>query len=186
MTYAPGHEMVTEPVRWQMEVLEVVPRPDAGVVGYAMRGHPLDVAACSPLATPQEYVFLQVNENRFYRAGIAVLPALKNPAASLEGLLVDAQAVLDFPLVPEKRFCDPAMAREDALYCWYVCGETTFPWPPGGSMQQAVPSYQLCYQTNADSTVLTFTPGMGYTALHYQHHGSPCTVDLTLVEYFSP
>lgn len=177
-----GTEVKEKSMIWRMEVLDKVER--GPIVGYAMHGHPSDLAWYEEDRQPSEYAIIQVGENnRYYRTELSALDRMRDENDNLSDLVHDSSLFLDLPLVPNKRFCNEAnIARVDGWYCWIVqSGEPAlFP-----DYAQGVPEleYTLRFQTLPDHTIVKFVPGIGISGYQYVHHGTVSEVNVWLVEF---
>lgn len=166
-----------------MEVIETVKRD--GVVGYALKGHPSDLAWYEEGKPPSEYAIIQL-DNRLYRADMAILKRLKDRSDTLQNLVRSDQIIFDFPLAPDKKFCEPEhIDRADSMYCWIVGQDPqTLSWQIDGiPSSKTILEYTLSMATLPDHSVTYFAPGVGITRYVYVHHGTISEVDVRLVEY---
>jgi hypothetical protein len=175
-------------VSWRTEVRKLVEHPAAKARVASIYGYPSDLDWTE--GRPDiEYRPLVESAGRFYLLSADTLPAtlkrLDDPADNLGGLLSADDLVLEWPLGPGWRFCDPkGIVRTDQLYCWFVENVTpsTLKKMPG---VKNVPrdEYQLSYKTNPDQVDVSFVPDVGITHYEYHHHGSIADTTLTLVEF---
>lgn len=169
---------------WKMEVTEVVDRDQ--VVGYAMKGHPHDLAWYQEGRERTDYAIIRAGATRFYRTDIETLERLRDESDALIDLVQESQVFLDIPLVVGKRFCETyQMTRYDGGYCWVVGQEERVELEGirGIPSPGAVSKYNVYFFTNPDHVIVEFVPGIGIVHYIYVHHGTVSEVDVTLVEY---
>ena len=173
---------------WKMQVVDKIERGD-GIVGYVMRGHPLDLAFYTVDKQPSEYLFI-AKGNRVYQITLISnepVDRLKNKANALDDLMSDETLVLDLPLAAGKKF-GPAqfVANADGMNIWMVADAKpmTLSGIKGISAASAT-EYAIDFKTNPDRQTVFYVPGIGITRLTYHHNGTLSEVDVKLVE-FSP
>ncbi len=182
--WAAGREVRQKDLTWKMDVIDTVDRGD--VVGYALRGHPSDLAWYDEGKPPSEYAIVQFGQNKFYRTDIKVLERLKDPYDSLDQLVYEGQLILDFPLVPGKRFCEPEyINRTDGNYCWLVGQDAqVISWHVDGILaSETISEHALYFVTVPDHTIIHFAPSIGITRYEYVHHGTVSEAIVKLIEY---
>jgi len=170
---------------WKMEVVEMVERGE--IVGYALRGHPSDLAWYEEGKQRSEYVIVQFGPDKFYKTDdLKALQRLKDETDSLNGLAHEAQLILDFPLLPGKRFGElEQVNRTDGRYCWVVEQDKRILSKRinGVPSSEMIPEYTLHFVTLPDHVIVDFAPGVGITRYEYVHHGTVSEVNVKLVEY---
>jgi hypothetical protein len=174
---------------------------------YMMDGHPADAAWFKPptgakgiVDVPPSRYGLLVLDHRVYRLDkkrAEALLASMNTGTAKPGEVVGMDdEVLDFPLLPGKRFGNPdGLMRDDGRYCWNVdekVGENAPLGWEGQTQPPAVPplkstfatTARLRYRTLPDDEAVGFTPGVGITEYAYSHHGTVGEARLRLTGYW--
>jgi hypothetical protein len=179
-----GEQVKEKTLSWKMEVIEVIKREP--VVGYVMQGHPLDLAWYKEDRKPSDYVIIHLKPDKFYMASTKVLSRLKDVNDSLSKLVTEGQLFLEFPLLPQKKFCAAEeITRLDGMYCWGVGGEekVLLRGIKGITSTEPMAMYTLYFATMPDHEIVHFVPTIGFTHFEYVHHGTVSEVDMQLVEY---
>jgi hypothetical protein len=179
-----GGKVEEKTLTWKMEVLEKVERYP--ITGYALRGHPSDLAWYEDGKERSDYAIIQVGPNKFYKTSAEKLQRLKDDADSCYDLVQESELMLDLPLFPEKRFgITEQITRIDGRYCWGVGQEkkVALSGIKGVSFSEETTAYTLYFFTLPDHVRLEFVPGIGITQYEYGHHGTVSVVDVKLVEY---
>ena len=179
-----GGEVMEKTPAWKMEVIEKVEY--GHVTGYAMRGHPSDLAWYEDGKERSDYAIIQVGPNRFYETDIEKLQRLRDKTDSLQDLVHDSQLFLDSPLFPGKRFCEARQIARFNGYCWIVSQvkEVTLGDIEGIPSPITVPEYTLRYMGLPGHVFFQFAPSIGITQYVYGHHGTVSDVDVRLIEYY--
>jgi hypothetical protein len=171
---------------WTMHVVDKIERGD-GIVGYVMKGHPLDLAFYTEDKEPSETLYI-ARANQVYQIALISddpIHRVNNESDSLADMLTDEQLVLDVPLAPGKKF-GPAqfVARSDEMYVWVVTDArpTTLSGIKGITPTSAT-EYTLDFKTIPDRQTVYFVPDIGITRFTYVHHGTVSEVDVALIEY---
>jgi len=167
-----------------MEVIEVIKREP--VVGYVMQGHPLDLAWYEEKRKPSDYVIIRLKPDKFYMTSTKVINRLRDGNDSLSGLVTEGQLFLEFPLLPQKKFCATEnITRLDGMYCWDVGGgeKILLSGVRGIVSTELMTMYTLYFATLPDHEIVHFVPTVGFTHFEYVHHGTVSEVDMQLVEY---
>ena len=167
---------------WKMQVVDKIERSD-GIVGYVMKGHPLDLAFYTEGKEPSETLYI-ARANQVYQITLISdepINRVKNESDALADMLTDELLVLDFPLAPGKKF---GPARPDEMYVWVVTDArpTTLSGIEGITPTQAT-EYTLEFKTMPDCQTVYFVPTIGITRFTYVHHGTVSEVDVKLIEY---
>jgi hypothetical protein len=171
---------------WKMQVVDKIERGD-GIVGYVMKGHPLDLAFYTADKKPSDYLYI-AKANRVYQITLIFtepINRLKNSSDALADMLTDETLVLDLPLAPNKKFGPaPFVASPDGLNVWVVAAAkpTTLSGIKGITPTNAT-EYALDFKTTADRQTVYFVPNTGIARLTYVHHGTVSEVDVQLIEY---
>ena len=182
-----GTDQVAEaPITWRTEIRRVIPHGDFS--GIVISGFPFDSAWADDHATPSDSLLVEskgrfhfIGDQRFQQA----VQRMEQPSDSLDGLFSDDDLILEWPLTPGQKFCDPAgMARDDGQYCWFVSSQEKIALPAAiGAGNRDRDELVLQYRTNPDDTRFVFVPGVGITKFAYHHHGTVADTDLELVEF---
>lgn len=171
---------------WKMQVVDKIERRD-GVVGYVMKGHPLDLAFYAADKKQSDYLYLAKANRVFQITLIDTTPIdrVKNPSDNLADLLNDETLVLDFPLAANKKF-GPAqfVTNTNSMNVWLVSEAKVTPLTgiKGVTPAQAT-EYTLDFKTNPDRQSVYFVPNVGITRFVYHHNGTLSDVDVKLIEY---
>ena len=170
---------------WKMEVVETI--KSGSIIGYAMKGHPSDLAWYEEGKERSDYAIIQVGPSRFYKADIEVIDRLKDETDSAVDLVHESQQFLDIPLLPGKRFCEvEQITRTDGKYCWIVHEEEKVVLEGiTGIPSETKSAYMLTFATLPDHIIIQFVPGVGITQYMYIHHGTVSEVDVKLIEHYS-
>ena len=84
-----GRNVMQKDLTWKMEVVEMVERGEIG--GYALRGHPSDLAWYEEGKQRSEYVIVPFGPDKFYKTDdLKALQRLKDETDSLNGLVHEA------------------------------------------------------------------------------------------------
>jgi hypothetical protein len=178
-------EVKQETLTWRMEVIEATAR-EGVVAGYALRGHPSDLAWYEEGREPSVYAIVQVGVDRFYKTSIDALERIRDEGDSLGALIHEGELFLELPLFTGKRFCEAEyISRLDGWYCWVVgpMEEVTLEGVVGASSLGTVSAYSVRSFTLPDHVIVEFVPGVGITRYEYVHHGTVSEVDVRLIEY---
>lgn len=74
--------------------------------------------------------------------------------------------------------------REDGWYCWHVEAVRAHRLSlKSGPPNRDVTSYVIAYRTNPDHQLLELTPGIGFTQLEYEHHGTVGEEKVRLIDF---
>lgn len=171
---------------WKMQIADRIERGD-GIVGYVMKGHPLDLAFYDATKQPSDYLYL-ARANRVYQIAlidIKPIDRIKNQGDALADLLTDENLVFDFPLSLNKRF-GPAqfVAEPSGMNAWVVAEArpTTLNGIKGITPANAT-EFTLDFKTNPDRQSVSVVPNIGIMRFVYHHNGTLSDVDVKLIEY---
>ncbi len=171
---------------WKMQVVDKIERRD-GIVGYVMRGHPLDLAFYEDGKKPSDYMYL-AKGNRVYQVTLVSdepVNRVKNANDPLTDLLIDELLVLDLPLAPNKKF-GPAqfVSGSNEMNVWVVTGSKAAALSGiKGVTATSGTEYALTLKTNPDHQTVYYVPGVGITHFTYAHNGTVSEVDVKLTEF---
>ncbi|MBM3128686.1 MAG: hypothetical protein FJ009_08700 [Chloroflexi bacterium] len=186
VTWAAQGNAQQKTLTWKIEVVDKIERGD-GVVGYVMRGHPLDLAFYAEGKPPSDYLYL-ARANRVYQISLldaAPINRVKNANDALTDWLSDDNLVFDFPLAADQKF-GPAqfIANPNGMYTWIVAdAKTTSLTGVKGLAPTNAIEYALDFKTNPDRQTVYFVPNVGITRFVYHHNGTLSEVDVKLVEF---
>ncbi len=173
-------------VTWKMQIVEEIERED-GIVAYALKGHPRDLAFYTADKQPGDYLYL-ARANQVYLVTVRdakLVDRVKDKNDALADLLTDANLAFDFPLTVNKTYGSLSLvARQDAWYVWIVSGAKPTPLTGIHGVTPAnATEYTLELKTNPDRQSVYFVPNVGITRFVYHHNGTLSDVDVKLIEY---
>ncbi len=181
-----GDRVESKDVTWKMEVVEETPPYFSGeVVGFRMKGHPMDLAWYSEDKTPSDYAIIRVGLNRYYKTDVKALERLSKQGDGWHGLVSENQLFLDLPLHAGKRLGATAqICRNDNRYYWSVGAARPVTHAIAGvAPGQIVREYSVAMVTGPDRVEMRFAPGIGITGYKYGHHGTVSSADVRLIEF---
>jgi hypothetical protein len=185
-TRAGSDEVNEAQIRWRTEVRRVVVH--GAIRGIVISGFPFDLAWSDDQPKLSDSLLVE-SDGKFYLIGGEQFPGavrrLDQVSDSLEGLLLEKDIVLEWPLRTRRKYCEPeGMSRPDQRYCWIVASRQKGPLPHvAGVSNGDRDQFGLEYWTNPDHIRFTFVPDVGITAYEYHHHGTVADTELRLVEF---
>lgn len=175
-----------ETLTWKTQIVDRIERSD-GIVGYVIKGHPLDLTFYSADKQPGDYLYL-AKTNRVYAVTLIdtkPIDRMKDKNDALNDLLTDDNLVFDFPLATNKKFGSAQfVTNPSGMNVWVVTNAqpTTLSGIKGVTSSSAT-EYALEFKTNPDRQAVYYVPYVGITRFVYHHNGTLSDVDVKLIEY---
>lgn len=178
-------QTANQEITWKVEISEQAEHGD--LRAFLVKGSFDDLSFYGPDTKPGEYLWI-VYQGRFYShpADPGVLARFHNAKDSLTDLVQQDDPMLQLPL--KLNVCTSALqpeeqpARDDLLYCWHLEEKQNTELKISGVPPDSRDVWQAWLQTNPDSTIEAFAPGIGFVSYDYSHHGTTSEVHLKLVE----
>ncbi len=179
-------------LRWTNEVLFCVTRRTARAA--VLHRFPTEVLGMDP-EVPRNHLVLVETTNQIIQVPARNLSHARQLAKSLADQPMTRvrgrTVLLEKPLRVKQRwgFDDSEedlliRARDDGWYCWHVeavrANRLSL---KSGPSDRDVTSYVIAYRTNPDHQILELTPGIGFTRLEYEHHGTVGEEKVRLIDF---
>jgi len=180
--------LISKTITWKMEVTDVIKRQD--ITAAVVNGVPDDLWWYTENTMPQDSLIVQVFPARFYLLGPdeiqKALGALRDDKNNLQGLVKEANLILDFPLIRGMRFGETELiTRTDEFYSWRVTEErqSKLEGIKGVSGTQNWTVYTISEVTLDGYTEFDFVSGVGIVRYLGHHNGTVSDFEMKLVEF---
>ena len=165
-------------VEWTMSLLRTRTVPAAHLL--LVRGFVSELAWSTPGTSPRLSILACRSDRLFHLEFSTDSGATYALDHWTDSLLNGAKLILQEPLRDGAVFGQEP-PRDDRMYGWTIEKVDPAPALPKSCRASAPEVYRLTMRTLPDQQILEWRAGIGVTAFHFAHHGTPAAADVRLV-----
>jgi hypothetical protein len=153
-----------------------------------LKGFPADILSGEDWE-PSTWGLLVTGDQHYYRFNSpktdSVSKAFSDSGNVLAGLFCDSELFMPALSDTGQTFGEASqLTRDDGNYFWKVTEKHAYDASSIKVLKLSGPfdRFTLAYKTLADEIIIDMVPGIGIVRYRYSHHGTPCELDIKLIE----